>query len=147
MEITDAPTAARQSRAGTQDEDAIRAVIADVETGFNTNDADLLSRHFAGDAKVVAAFGQTIDGREAIDEANRQGVASPFLKDATAHYTVSSITFVEEDVALVRKLAWSTAEDESAGKPPEMVALYVFVRRDGRWWIAARQNTLIGQPA
>jgi hypothetical protein len=24
-----------------------------------------------------------------------------------------------------------------------MIALYVFVREDGRWWIAARQNTLV----
>lgn len=147
MDITGVPTAARQPRAGTHDEDEIRAVIADVETGFNTNDADLLSKHFAGDAKVVAAFGQMIDGREAIEEANRQGVASPFLKDATAHYRISAVTFVEQDVALVRKLAWSNATDESAGEPPEMVALYVFVRRDGRWWISARQNTLIGRPA
>ena len=28
-----------------------------------------------------------------------------------------------------------------------MTALYVLVREQGRWWIAARQNTLVSPPA
>lgn len=59
------------------------------------------------------------------------------------HYRVPSVTFLTRDVALARKLAWSTEADASADRSPEMVALYGFVRLDERWWIAARQNTLV----
>lgn len=141
MKPITAPTARLPLEA--DDEAAIRAVVQDVEDGFNANDPELLSRHFAGDATVVAAFGQMLDGRPAIEDANRAGVASPFLRDAAAHYRVPSVTFLTRDVALARKLAWSTEADASAGRSPEIVALYVFVRLDERWWIAARQNTLV----
>ncbi len=44
----------------------------------------------------------------------------------------------------MRKLASAT---DPAGTPNgvgrAMVALYVLVREGGRWWIAARQNTLV----
>ncbi len=48
------------------------------------------------------------------------------------------------DVAIAHKRAWATTAD---GEPMEvahsMIALYVFVKEDGRWWVAARQNTMV----
>ena len=52
--------------------------------------------------------------------------------------------FVRPDVALVRKHARAiTAEGEPLDLDHSMSALYVLTKEEGRWWIAARQNTLV----
>ena len=53
---------------------AIRAIVADVEAGFNDNDADLLLRHVAEDALIVNAVGHVLRGGDAI-EASRAPVS------------------------------------------------------------------------
>jgi hypothetical protein len=51
---------------------------------------------------------------------------------------------VRPDVALVRKLARAIdAEGEPIDLDHTMCALYALTREQGRWWIVARQNTLI----
>ena len=124
------------------DEAAIRRIVQDVEDGFNRNEPELLSVHMAQDAVVGNVLGIWLDGWAAIDEANHKGLAGP-LRDATAHYEVFGAVALAPDVAVAQKRAWSTRAAAEAGEAPEMVALYVFVRRDGRWWIARRQNTLV----
>jgi uncharacterized protein (TIGR02246 family) len=123
---------------------AIHAVIADIERGFNTNDVDLSTRHFADDATAVAVTGARVAGRDEIVEAHRAGYAGP-LADQHARYDVVDVRFVRPDVALVTKQASATDAD---GTPIDvghaMVALYVFVRDGARWLVAARQNTLVG---
>ena len=125
-----------------EDEAAIRRIVHDVEDGFNQNDPALLSAHMAEDCVVGNALGTWMTGRPAIDEANRAGLAG-FLRKATAHYEVFGAVALAPDVAVAQKRAWSTPEAAGAGEPPEMIALYVFVRRHGRGWIARRQNTLV----
>ena len=127
---------------GAEDEAAIRAIVADVEAGFNDNDADLLLRHVAEDALIVNAVGHVLRGGDAIEASTRAGLAGP-LRDARAHYRVTDIELLAPDVAVAHKSAWATAEAADSGAPPEMNALYVLVRRDGRWFIARRQNTLV----
>jgi uncharacterized protein (TIGR02246 family) len=125
------------------DVEAIRRIIADVEKGFNDNDADLLVEHFAQNASVVAATGAQIDGREALLEFSRTGLAGP-LRDQRARYELADVVFVRPDVALAHKHAWAI---DAAGEPVDvghaMSALYVLVREGGRWWVVSRQNTLV----
>jgi uncharacterized protein (TIGR02246 family) len=124
---------------------AINAVIPDVETAFNTKDPELGVRHFAADAAAVDVRGRVTVGAEALLEAHRAGFGGP-LREQYASYEVADIAFVRPDVALARKLATATDEEGVAHQVGHaMVALYVLVREDGRWWIAARQNTLTAQ--
>jgi uncharacterized protein (TIGR02246 family) len=131
----------------TQDHDAdvaaIARVIADVETGFNTNDPDVSVAHFARNATAVTVSGLQVSGHDALLEANRTGLAGP-LRDQHARYELADVTFLRPDVAVAHKRAWATTAD---GEPIDvghaMIALYVLVREGGRWWIAARQNTLV----
>ncbi|EGD53656.1 YybH family protein [Gordonia neofelifaecis] len=125
------------------DRDALRAIVADVERGFNTNDPDLMNKHVADDAVIVNAVGSVLRGRSEIDEAARAALANGVLREANAHYRLSDIASVAPDVAVAQKSAWSTPEAADSGQAPEMNALYVFVKRGGRWWIARRQNTLV----
>ncbi|MCP2253096.1 hypothetical protein LY13_001844 [Prauserella aidingensis] len=124
------------------DSAALQAIVTDVETGFNTNDPELLVRHVADDAVIVNAVGGVLRGRSAVEESVRAGLAGP-LRDATAHYELGDIELVAPDVAVALKTAWSSRAAAESGEPPEMNALYVFVRRGGRWWIQRRQNTLV----
>ena len=124
---------------------AVRAVIADVETGLNTDDAELVVRHFAEDAFAVGADGRETAGRAALREAHERAVGpGGSLRDQRARYDVVDVVFVRPDVALVRKHARAVDGD---GAPIDvghaMSALYVLTREQGRWWIAARQNTLV----
>ena len=122
---------------------AIEQVIADIETGFNGNDPELSVAHFTDDATAVNVAGLLISGRDALLDANRAGLAGP-LRDQYARYELGDVTFLRPDVAIAHKRAWAvTADGEPLDVGHAMIALYVFVRDDGRWRVAARQNTLV----
>jgi uncharacterized protein (TIGR02246 family) len=126
-----------------QDVAAIKQIVADVEQGFNTNDAELMNRHFAENAAVVNAMGVRTVGREALLAASEAGLAG-FLSDQYARYDVTDVTFLRPDIALAHKEAYATtAEGADLDVGHAMNALYVLVKENGRWWIAARQNTLV----
>jgi uncharacterized protein (TIGR02246 family) len=122
---------------------AIAGVIADVETGFNTKDAELSVAHFAPDATAVSVTGALVAGRDELLEAHRAGYAGP-LRDQYARYELGDVTFLRPDVAVVHKRATATTrEGEPIDVGHAMIALYVLVREEGRWLVAARQNTLV----
>jgi uncharacterized protein (TIGR02246 family) len=129
----------------TADVEAIRRIVADIEKGFNDNDADLLVEHFAQNGSGVTATGAQIDGRDAMLEVSRAGLAGP-LRDERARYELADVVFVRPDVALAHKRAWAV---DGSGEPIDvghaMNALYVLVREGERWWVVARQNTLVVQ--
>ncbi|MEV5832335.1 SgcJ/EcaC family oxidoreductase [Nocardia sp. NPDC052112] len=129
----------------TADTAAIEQIIANVETAYNTNDAELMTADFTANAAVVNAVGALIVGKDALLDANRQGLAG-FLKDQYVRYEVADIVFLRPDIAIAHKLARATtAEGELIDIDHAMIALYVLVKANGRWWTAARQNTLIPQ--
>ncbi|OZF53688.1 DUF4440 domain-containing protein [Rhodococcus sp. 14-2470-1b] len=121
---------------------AIRTILEDVELGFNNKDSALMNAHLADDAVVVTARGAVLEGRLAIENATREALASDFLRDATAYYQLADVVALSVDVISARKDAWSTQESAEDGRAPEMNALYIFVRRSGRWLIWRRQNTM-----
>jgi hypothetical protein len=104
------------------DFEQIRRVIADVERGFNAHDATLANEH------VVPRAAITIEVRP----------------DQYARYEVRDVLLLRPDVALVDVEVHGTTED---GEPIDldhtMSSLYVMVKQVDRWWIAARQSTLV----
>ena len=125
------------------DVNALRAIIADVQRGFNDNDPELLVAHFAEDGTAVNVMGALLEGRESMLRSGRELLAGP-LKDERARYDVRDIAFLTADVAIAHTTA--RAVDQSGADIDDrdtMIALYVFVRREDRWLIVARQNTLI----
>jgi uncharacterized protein (TIGR02246 family) len=124
-------------------DDAVARIVGNVERGFNDNDPDLMIADVADDALVVNAVGAVLRGRDEIETSARAALASGPLREGKAHYRVSDVARLAPDVVVVHKSAWSTPEDADAGRTPEMNALYVLQRRDGRWWIVRRQNTLV----
>ena len=126
-----------------RDVEAIKRIIADVETGFNIKDPDLSVEHFTQNASVVNVAGVQVSGRDALLDANRMGLAGP-LRDQYARYKVSDVVFLRPDVAIAHKHAWATTADgEPIDVAHSMIAVYVLVKEDERWWVAARQNTMV----
>lgn len=122
---------------------AIRQIIADIETAFNTNDPALMNAHFAADASAVNAAGQRITGIDALDESASSGL-NGFLRDQHVRYDVTDVTFLRPDVAIAHKLATATrANGEPIDVGHDMIAMYVLVKESGRWWVAARANTVV----
>ncbi len=145
MTTTASPPPAIEDAATTHDRDRaeIARIVADVETAFNANDPELGVAHFAANASAVSARGQRVVGRDALLEAHRAGYSGP-LRDQFARYELADVVFVRPDVALATKLARAVTPDgDPLGVGHAMVALYVLVREDGRWWIVARSNTLV----
>lgn len=136
--VTSDPTTGQE-----RDVEAIRRIVADIETGFNTKDPDLSVEHFADDTSTVNVAGTLLSGRDALLDANRRGLSGP-LRDRYARYEVSDVVFLRPDVAIAHKRAWATTAD---GEPIDidhsMIALYVLVKEGARWWVVARQNTLV----
>ncbi|UGT40927.1 SgcJ/EcaC family oxidoreductase [Nocardia yamanashiensis] len=122
---------------------AIRQIITNVETGYNTNDPELMTADFTANAGVVNAVGTLMTGYDALLAANTAGLAG-FLKDEYVRYDIQDLTFLRPDVAIAHKVARATTPTgELIDRDPAMIALYVLVKQDGRWYTAARQNTLI----
>lgn len=138
-----APTVEDSTSDHDDDVAAIKQVIADVETGFNTNDPDLSVKHFTHNASAVNVAGVQLTGWEALLEANRTGLAGA-LRHESARYELKDILFLRPDVAIAHKHAWAISPSgEAIDVGHTMVALYVLVKEGDRWWIAARQNTLV----
>ncbi|MGY1690752.1 SgcJ/EcaC family oxidoreductase [Geodermatophilus sp. SYSU D01105] len=132
------------------DRDQWAAVIADIERGSNTKDPVLSVTHFLPEAWTVTVAGSEAEGREALLEAHRRGLSGPlrdqYARYDYARYDVVRVALPAPDVAVLQEHARVTDAD---GRPLDvghaMTALYVFVRRDGRWQVLARQNTLVHQ--
>lgn len=140
------PALANSPEDHAEDIAAIEQIIRNVETAYNTNNAELMVADFAADASAVNAVGALITGREALLESSRRGLAG-FLKDQFVRYELVDITFPRSDVAIAHKVARAVT---TSGDPIDighsMIALYVLVKEGGRWWTAARQNTLVAVP-
>ncbi len=74
-----------------------------------------------------------VSGRDALLGANRRGLPGPLR-----------VEYMRPDVAVAHKRARAaTVDGEPIGADQSMIALYVLVKEDGRWRVAARQNTLV----
>jgi uncharacterized protein (TIGR02246 family) len=134
------PTIEDATRDHSDDIVAIEQLIADIETGFNSNDPDRSVAHFARNASAVDVAGRLVSGRDALLDANRDGR----LADQHARYEVADVVFPRPDVAIAHKRARATdSEGEAIDVGHAMIALYVLVRQDDRWWVVARQDTIV----
>lgn len=85
-------------------------------------------------------------GIDALHEAAVAGL-SGFLREQYVRYEVSDVSLLGPNVAVAYKSAQATDPDgEPLGVGHAMVAMYVLVKVRDRWWIAARQNTLVPEP-
>ncbi len=75
-----------------------------------------------------------------------RGLLAGKIRDTYVRYEVDDLRFLRPDVALCRILGFGRdAHGNAVRNGAGMVAQYLFVKQDGRWWIASRQNTLVDE--
>jgi uncharacterized protein (TIGR02246 family) len=131
---------------------AVAALVAELQAGIDARDAGVYNRHFAADVLWGSPFGATVHGYEPLHaihvRLNREQRGGP-----ASRYEVVAVLSPAPDVIVtqVRRVALGAdgepvpPDGDLAGAFSEM-ALYVLVRRDGQWWLAAGQNTPVRPP-
>ena len=127
-----------------QDEAAIRAAIKSVEDAWNAQDGKAFAAPFAADADYVVVNGTFIKGRAAIEQGHAQ-IFSTIYKESRNAATVKSVRFLRPDAA-VAHVEWNL-EFKLGGETRKGHAIntMVFTKENGKWVIAAFQNTPVQQ--
>jgi uncharacterized protein (TIGR02246 family) len=117
------------------DEAEIRAIESRYDEAWNRSDPDGLTEHLADDALVINPRGEALRGRAAFRSVMAEALAGQFAGSRHAS-TIHRVELVAPDVALVDGEAQVTGLRDNG---PALAHAFtdVFVRRDGRWVIAA----------
>jgi len=129
------------------DEIAVRNIIQEEISAWNSGDATAYSRHFAADGTCTNIRGELFTGREAFIQRHDYLFKAPF-HGSTLKQDVVSLRFVRADVAVVevltsvtgiQKLSPGTNTDDKGRLRTRL--LQVMVKEGGEWKIVAYHNT------
>ena len=126
----------------TADEAAIRDVQQQQQDAWNRHDAHAYAALFAEDGDVVNVVGWWWKGRAEIESKLAAAYVVVF-RDSTLKVEDVTVRFLEPDIA-VAHVRWSMTGARTPTGIPEPrrgIQTQVLQRRDGRWQIAAFQNT------
>jgi uncharacterized protein (TIGR02246 family) len=134
--------AAQNAANRSQDEAAIRAIVATLSDAWTKGDAKLWGDQFAEDADFTAWTGGYVKGREAVTRGHEE-VFHVFYPGTKQRLNVRSIRFLRNDVAVVHVEASVVKKEEEFPPTPQSVPVAVLTKEKGRWQIAVFQNTMI----
>jgi uncharacterized protein (TIGR02246 family) len=124
-----------------EDEQAVRKVVADATKCWNRHDMMCRASIFAEDADSVVISGRYFKGRDEIEKhmtASHAGI----YKGSHLNDTWVGVRFLRPDVAIARdatELIYNEGKDKRTS-----FAILVLTKQAGQWLIAAFQNTLTG---
>jgi uncharacterized protein (TIGR02246 family) len=124
------------------DEAAIRQIVVQqIQDAWNTKDGRAFAAPFAPDANYVNVIGGYSKGREVIEK-EHTALFSTIHKESHNIRTVKSIRFLRPDVAVVH--VEGRLLTRAGGEPRgHNINLMVMTKDNGKWSIAAFQNTPI----
>jgi uncharacterized protein (TIGR02246 family) len=124
------------------DEATLRAIVQQVQDGWNAHDAKAFAAPFAADADYVVVNGMQIKGRDAIEKGHT-GIFTTIYKESRNVGTVKSVRFLRPDVAVVH-VEWNL-EFKAGGetKKGHAINTMVMTKEGDKWSIAAFHNTPI----
>ncbi len=125
-----------------KDEAAIRANVEQMEAGWNAHDGKAFAAPFSADADYVVVNGMYVKGREEIEKGHIQ-IFTTIYKESRNAATIKSVRFLRKAVAVVHA-EWNL-EFSAGGKTQKGHALstLIMTKENGKWSIAAFQNTPI----
>lgn len=128
---------------------AVHEFVAGLQAGHDQRDADVLNRQFASDIAWGSPYGALIDGYDQLHPIHAGFQRHP-RHGPPFRYEVRHMLPVSGEIIIAHVARLALSEDgeplpasSDPNAPFSEMALYVLVRRDGEWWVAAAQHTPI----
>jgi uncharacterized protein (TIGR02246 family) len=128
--------------------DAVERLVEELQAGWDQSDAEITDRRVAADVVWGSPFGATVHGYDL--HAIHVKLKKQSKGGSSSRFEVERILVPASGVAVahIKRLALlpNGQPVEPSSTTNEMfseMALYVMVRRNGTWWVAAGQNTPI----
>jgi uncharacterized protein (TIGR02246 family) len=131
---------AQKTNDQSNDENAIRANVAQLVKGWNAKSGTEFAKPFAPDADYVVINGSQIKGREAIARGH-QSIFETIYKNSTLALSVDSIRFLRPDVVVVHVSGSMEIVEGNSTRSGKAKMTLVMTKTDGKWEIVAFQNT------
>jgi uncharacterized protein (TIGR02246 family) len=128
----------------TNEERALHGMVYQLEAAWNAADGAAFAAHFNDDADFVHILGGYYTGRAAIEAGHRM-IFGTIYKGSTVRYSVEKIRFLRPDVALIFLRQHLQLFEDDQPRELEARPTIVAVNVDGKWHIAAMQNTRISE--
>lgn len=132
--------------------EAVTGFVEELQAGWDRHDADITNRHFANDVLWGSPFGVTLQGYEQL-HAIHVRLKQQARGGTSSRYEIVQVLAPVADVAIAHVRRVALDEDGEPVEPtPDVsgpfseMALYVLVRRNRTWWLAAGQNTIVRPP-
>jgi uncharacterized protein (TIGR02246 family) len=144
---------ARADEPRSQDEAAIRQLVATQAEAWNRHDATAWSKNFAPDADFVNIVGTVFTGQPEIEKRHATVFASIF-KSSQTRVTVRRLVFLDPIIAVVameHEVTGHSAlppgvQNTDASGTLRTQMKYVMRKSDGKWQIVSAQNTDVKPP-
>ena len=146
------PSLGRDDGAAERAKQAVADFVEELQSGWDEHDADITDRHSCDDILWGSPFGVTLQGYERL-HATHVRLKQQARGGTSSRYEIVQVLVPAADVAIahVRRVALDDNDQpveptcDVTGPFSEM-ALYVLVRRNRAWWLAAGQNTIVRPP-
>ena len=138
------PESKRPTLSLDRESDPVDAFVKELQSAIDTGNASHFNRHFAQDVLWGSPFGAVAVGYDQIHAIHSQMFSSVESVKGASRYVVEHARFPTDDVAIayVRRSSVHPSEPPLPGRPGafDELALFVLVRREGKWWLAAAQH-------
>ncbi|GAB3477015.1 SgcJ/EcaC family oxidoreductase [Nocardiopsis coralliicola] len=134
-------TAPAPAPADPADISALTDVVAAVERAQNSERPDDFIALFRADAVWTTGGGRLLVGRDAIAEFTREVLPGAFSNGESVSLEVVHTLFLRPDVAAVKLRQRYSAPYPDPDLEGEGTPVFVLTKEDGRWLLAACQNT------
>jgi uncharacterized protein (TIGR02246 family) len=133
-----------EADATTTELEAIRAVVSTIEWTQRAELVDEFMDLFAANAIWTTSSGVRLIGREQIREFTERVLPGAMSQLKGTRYEVSHVEFLRADVAAVQvRQMYADNDGVPLTTDAEGAPLYVMTKDDGRWRLAACQNTAV----
>ncbi|MGH8128535.1 MAG: SgcJ/EcaC family oxidoreductase [Gammaproteobacteria bacterium] len=127
--------------------DAVAHLVAELQTGWEQHDAEITDGHLAADVAWGNPFGAIVNGYDRLHgihvklkEQSKGGSASRFEVERVL-VSAPGVTVAHVKRVALKANGQPVEPSSDTSNAFSEMALYVLVRRDGAWWVAAGQNT------